>query len=222
MPARKYPVNPRSFVILDRAAIAVLWFISVSFVAVLITFSQPAYWEYVIAELGPMTWFESLLLFFAAVLAFLCAGLDFVRRRGKDAFMWAVLAVGFLGLCADERFAIHERIRDNILAPHNVKLIFFWVSPGDITLLLVMVAGLIFLFFILKQFKERKPAMLVFLAAVAVSAAAVISDSLDFTRMTIDELRYEQFIEELIETSAMLLYVTSLYLMLSHKIKALH
>lgn len=196
-----------------------LWLASAAFTAVLIIFTYPQYWTYVIEELGPMTWFESLLLFFTAVLIFLCAGLDYVRGKSRHAFLWALLAAGFLALCADERFAIHERIRDNILAPNNIKLIFFWVSPGDITLLLAMMAGLVFLFFIIKQFKEHRPAMLVFLLAVAVSAAAVISDSFDFTQMTVDELRLEQFVEELVETTAMLLYATSAYLMLSGKLR---
>jgi hypothetical protein len=196
-----------------------LWLLSAAFIAVLIVFSYPEYWRYVIEELGPMTWFESLLLFLTAILAFLCAGIDYVRGKGRHAFLWALLAAGFLALCADERFAIHERIRDNILAPNNIKLIFFWVSPGDITLLLAMIVGLVFLFFIIGRFRERKAAMIVFLLAVAISAAAVISDSFDFTQMTVDELRLEQFAEELVETSAMLLYATSVYLMLSEKLR---
>jgi hypothetical protein len=218
---REHLINSdlRRFRQLDRMVILTLWLLSAAFTAVLIVFSYPEYWNYVIEELGPMTWFESLLLFLTAVLTFLCAGIDYVRGKGRQAFLWALLAAGFLALCADERFAIHERIRDSILAPHNVKLIFFWVSPGDITLLLAMIVGLIFLFFIIRQFRERKAAMIVFLLAVAVSAAAVISDSFDFTQMTVEELRLEQFVEELIETTAMLLYTTSVYLMLSGKLR---
>lgn len=206
---------------LDAAVISALWLISALFTAVLIAVPYPEYWKYTIAELGPMTWFESLLLFFSAVLAFLCAGLDYVRGKNRGALMWALLASGFLVLCADERFAVHERVRDNILAPNNIRLIFFWVSPGDIVLLILALAGLIFLFFLIRQFRERTAAMRVFLAAAAVSAVAVIIDSFDFTQMTVQELRLEQFIEEMVETTAMLLYVTSMYLMLTGKLRAI-
>jgi hypothetical protein len=58
-----------------------LWLLSAAFIAVLIVFSYPEYWRYVIEELGPMTWFESLLLFLTAILAFLCAGIDYEIGR---------------------------------------------------------------------------------------------------------------------------------------------
>lgn len=206
----------RSF---ERFAIGALWVISIVFVAAMVIFSMPEYWKYTIEELGPMTWFESLLLFFTAIFAFLCAGLEFIGKRNKNTFLWSALAIGFIALCLDERFAIHERIRDRILAPLNIKLIFFWVSPGDIMLLLLMIAGLIFLVFIFKQFKERRLAMVLFLAAVLLSAIAVISDSFDFHKLSIEELRLEQFVEEIIETSAMILYASAVFLMFTHKLK---
>jgi hypothetical protein len=205
---------------MDRAVITLFCLLSVVFIAAQIVFSWPAYWKYALEESGPLTWLESLLLFLIAVLSFLCAGLEYVGGS-RDSVRWAVLASAFAALCLDERFAIHERIRDQILAPMNTRLIFFWVSPGDIVLLLAMLAGLVFLLFILRMLRERQSAMVLFLLAVALSAAAVILDSFDFHRLSVEELRLEQFAEEMIESAAMILFACAVYLILSGKLLAL-
>lgn len=212
-------MNIRKLKQFERLVISALWISAFVFVFFMMVITYPEYWKYIIQELGPMTWFETLLLFLIAVLAFICAGLDYANEKNRNALWWLVFAAGFLMLCIDERFAVHERIRDMILAPHNINLVFFWAAPGDIFLLIVMIAGILLLPFIIKRFSERKLALFIFLAAVAVSAISVISDSVDFTKLSLEALRMEQFVEELTETSAMLLYVSAVFLMFTNKLK---
>lgn len=193
---------------------------SVLFVLFLVVAQLPSWWKWIIFERTPMTWFESLLLYTCALISFGCTTFSFLERENKRTTLWALLGFAFFYLMLDERFAIHERIRDNILAPHNIKLpIFFWTSAGDFILLLYLVAGILLLPKFLALFKVRKSAYRLFIIGLCVSIVAVLMDSFNVKKMSIEFQRLEQFIEEILETAGMLFFLNALFLVFTHYIK---
>src|ERR671921_2149523 len=81
----------------------------------------PRWWEWIASEQTPMTWLQSVILVVSGCAAALIAALLRHTGAGTRARMpWWLLASGFAALAVDERFAIHERVRDGILAPHGV------------------------------------------------------------------------------------------------------
>lgn len=197
------------------------WMLSMVFVLLLVVVSLPQWWKLIVYELTPMGWFESLLLYTCALLSFGCFVLLFLKKDDNKAIWWSVMFLGFLYLSLDERFALHERIRDKVLAPLDISVPFAkWISPGDFILLIFAVIGIIILPMLLRLFKERKPAFNLFVAGVIISVLAVVMDSFDLKGMSAEFQRMEQFIEEILETSAMLTFLNAIFLVLSGQIKA--
>lgn len=194
--------------------------ISVLFVSLLIIGKYPNWWEWVIFERSPMTWFESILLFSCLLLSVGCLLFSYLKEYNDKTKLWALMVIGFGYLTLDERFAIHERIRDSFLAPKGIKLpIFFWTSAGDFILLAFLVIGLILLPKVLKLFKQRKTSLICFITGICFSAIAILIDSYNFEEMSVEVLRVEQFVEEILETSGMLFFVNSLFLLFTDYVK---
>lgn len=86
----------------------------------------PRWWIWIAPEQAPMTWLQSDALMLAAAASML---VGFVQRRvdAGSVRVWWVLAAGLTGLAIDERFALHERVRDRFLAPRNITVPF---CPG--------------------------------------------------------------------------------------------
>lgn len=187
------------------------------FIAFLIIAKWPRWWEWIVFERTPMTWFESILLYTCSFLCFLCAILSNLKNDPKDIKWWLILGISFFYLTFDERFAIHERIRDNFLAVNDINLPFVsWVAPGDFILLVFMILGLAFLPWILKLFRKRKIALILFIIGIIISGIAVILDSFNIHKLSLESQRLEQTIEEIIETFGMLVFVNSLFLIFSN------
>lgn len=161
------------------------------------------WWRYVAPEGSPMTWVQSVDLVLAAAAAALLA---VARRAGGDrrgALTWAILAVGFAELAVDERFALHERLRDRVLAPADVgPAVLPWVAPGDVVLLVVAAVGLAFLPRVLGAVRPDRAALRALLLGVALSCAAVLADSVDPARWGVQGERFEQTAEEIVEFAA--------------------
>lgn len=194
--------------------------LSFIFVALLTVVKLPDWWSYIIFESSPMTWFESVLLFACAIFALLTAMFAYLKKTTKPFFLWALLGVFFLGLSLDERFAIHERIRTLLLAPKGIKNpLFFWTEAGDFILMTILLITLFFLPTYLKIFKARKTSLVLFLIGLGFSAIAIVMDSIDVKEYNIEFQRLEQYVEEILETTGMLFFLNSLFLMFTHHIK---
>ena len=205
----------------EKAAIGVSWIFSVLFVVFIVIVQWPNWWMWVVFELTPMTWLESTILYTCAMIAFGCFILSFLYKENNKAKLWALLSFAFFYLSFDERFAIHERIRDKILAPNNIRIPFlFWIAPGDFILLIFLVIGIFIVPQVLGLFKVRKLAYYCFLIGVGLSAAVVIVDSIEVKQMSVEFQRLEQFVEEIVETIAMLLFMNSFFLMFTHAIES--
>lgn len=194
----------------ERAAVLLFTGFSVIFIGLMMIAQWPEWWKWVVPEMSPMTWLEHTLLYTTALLGFGLMAFSYLRKEDRKAIYWALLGLGFTGLALDERFAIHERIRDRILEPLNVKIsVLPWVSSGDFLLLLVLVVGLILLPKLLRLFLERRSALVLFLIGVGLSVIAVVFDSFDFHGYSLTAQRWQQFIEELIETAGMLCFLNA-------------
>lgn len=194
--------------------------ISILFVSLLIIGKYPKWWEGVIFERSPMTWFESILLFSCLLLSVGCLLFSVLKEYNSKTKLWALMVIGFGYLTLDERFAIHERLRDGFLGPKGIKLpIFFWTSAGDFILLVFLVIGLLLLPKVLKLFKQRKTSLICFITGICFSAIAILMDSYNFEEMSVQVLRIEQFVEELLETTGMLFFVNSLFLLFTDYVK---
>lgn len=207
-----------------RGTVIVLAVVAVTVPLALAAARWPSWWSWIAAEDTPMTWLQSVTLLVTGVLSALAAyatalGLPGGRAHGvpdtgrasrwsgwlsgRPALAWSLLAVGFTALAFDERFAIHERVRDRILAPRDIRLPFLpWVGPGDFLMLLVAIAGLLALPALWRLFSRDRLARTLLLVAVALAATAVAMDSVSADLMSIEVERLEQTVEECLEFAA--------------------
>lgn len=190
---------------------------TVLFVLFLLIAQWPEWWKWMVTEQAPIGWLEFTLLYTCGLLAAGSTLFVFIARRAKwEVLFSALLSIGFLYLSLDERFAVHERLRDKILAPMQLKLpILSWTAAGDIILLVFLICGLALLPRFLRLFRERKAAYYCFIVGVVLSALAVLSDSVDVHAMSLMVQRWEQCIEEIVETSGMLFYFYASFLRLT-------
>ena len=90
-----------------------------------------------------ITWFSTFQLTLIGMAAYanhIAAGL--VRqldrvRGGRSQWIWLVSAFGFVILAIDERFRIHEDLRDNVLLPSGLFDGISFLASGDMVVLLI-------------------------------------------------------------------------------------
>jgi hypothetical protein len=168
----------------------------------------PGWWRFIASEQTPMTWLQSVVLVLTAVGAALLTTVTGDRR-------WVVLAVGFGALALDERFALHERIRDSVLAPRDVTLSFLpWVGPGDFLILVVGVVGLALLPWVARGFAGDRAATVALVLGTLLAVTAIGADSVDPARWSVTAERWEQTLEECVELAAGLALATAVWLRL--------
>lgn len=195
---------------------------TILFVLLTVLNSWPNWWEGIILEHSPMTWFESILLCSCFFICLGCILLNILTDDSQGIKIWTILSLGFGYLTLDERLSLHERIRDNLLAPRKVNLtIFPWTSDGDYVLLVFLLIGLLFLPLIFKLIKQRKSSFILFILALIFSASAILLDSFNFHQSNITFARMMMTLEELLETTGMLLFLNSLFLLLTYYSKEL-
>ncbi len=167
------------------------------------------YWRYIIYEKSPMGYYEALLLF----LCFVVSGMNFIkysRENNKINISRGIITMGFFYLFLDEKFGIHENIRERILKPNGIKIDFlYWMEPGDYALLGILILGLITAMFLLKELKKNKRGFIFFTIGVLFSIMAVLDDSLNLKGMNIEIQKMIQYAEEIIETCGMICFLNS-------------
>lgn len=174
----------------------------------------PQWWVWIAQEQVPMTWFQSVTLVVAGVIAgigWLVARLS--ERRPRAGL--AVLAIGFCLLAFDERFAIHERVRDGYLAPRDVRLpLLTWIAPGDFLLLLVGLVGLALLPVVVRALAGDRWALGLLVVGVALSCICIGMDSIDPHTWSVEGERVQQTLEECLEFGAGLAFLGAMALRL--------
>jgi len=164
----------------------------------------PQWWSWIASEQTPMTWLQSVVLVVAASIALLIGFVQArIDARRRAALPWLVLAAGFAALAVDERFAVHERVRDRVLAPRGVEIPFLpWIAPGDFLILGVGVLGLLLLPVVWRAVRLDPASRTALLVGVALSVVAIGMDSIDPTTMSQATERLEQTLEECVELAA--------------------
>jgi hypothetical protein len=195
----------------ERTAFKIISFSTVLVCILSLTFiSYPEYWKNIIYEKSPMTWFESMILFACTFISML----NFILLKAKTGQfnkVWFLFVMGFLYLTIDERFMVHEKIREQILKPNHLNIDFlFWVEKGDYVLIFLMVTGLFFVPMIWKELKSDKEATLFFLIAIFCSAVAVGLDTISLKGMSLQLQYVIQYFEEIAETAAMVCFLNAI------------
>ena len=181
--------------LLVAAAVAV----GVSIPPLLAIARWPQWWLWIASEQTPMTWLQSVVFVLAAVGALLVAHLRWLVGRG-GARPWLLLAAGFGALAVDERFALHERVRDGFLAPRGVSLPFLpWVAPGDFLVMLMGLVGLLLLPMVWRAVRDDRASRFALLLGVVLAVIAIGSDSIDPSTWTVAQERVQQSAEEVVE-----------------------
>jgi hypothetical protein len=197
---------------IEKIFIIVTFLFSYFFIGFLYAAQYPEWWQWLVYEQVPLTWLEASLLLGSSFFASNCYIISFLNGDKKKN-LWLVMTLLFFLLALDERFALHERLRDLVLAPYGIRLpLINWTSPGDFILLLLMVIGLLMMCKIITLFRYRKLVLYFFITGVAIASLAILLDSLDMHVYSITLQRVEQFTEEVLETTAMLFFLNSFFL----------
>ncbi len=176
-------------------------------VLLMIVLRWPSYWKWIATEDTPMTTLQVAIMYTIALFCWSIASLYHLRFNAAKSLRWLVLGGAFFWLALDDRFAIHERIRDKILAPMHVSIPFLPIAAGDVVLLVYMAVGLLTLKWLWPIFQENKAIKRRFLAGVAVAALTVTVDAYDIHRLDINAERLEQTVEEVFELIAQILFL---------------
>ena len=173
----------------------------------------PQWWTWIASEQTPMTWLQSVVLALAAAGSLLVA-LAVGRVGAGPVAAWWLLTVGFAVLAVDERFAIHERIRDGVLAPRGITVPLPWVAPGDFLVLAVAVAGLAVLPMVWRALSSDPASRRALMLGVVLGAVAVGMDSINPATWSVDAERLQQTLEEVIELGSGLALLAAVHLRL--------
>ena len=191
----------------QRVALLISSLLPAVLVAVFIAGRWPEYWKWIASEDTPMTSLEVAVMYTTALACWLDGAFHYLRSGEGMVRRYLALGAGFLWLAMDDRFALHERVRDQFLAPHNVAIPFLPMGPGDFIVLLYMLAGLALLPWLWPLFAGKRRAIRHFAAGVAVAAVAVLMDAYDIHRLSMDAQRLEQTLEECLELCAQVLFL---------------
>lgn len=176
----------------------------------------PRWWAWIAPENTPMTWLQSSVLVLCSAAAGLVSLL--LHLRGTDVRgrrPWLLLAAGFAALAIDERFALHERFRDRVLAPRDISVPFLpWIAPGDFLLLMVALAGLAVLPSVWRAVSADPASRQALVLGVALAVGAVGLDSIDPSTWSIDAERIQQTGEEVLEMASGLCFLAAVALRL--------
>ncbi len=168
--------------------------------------AHPEWWTWIAPEASLAREINTAMLLATSALA----GLLWWRRSaGRRVF--GLLAVGFFLLAVDERVAVHERLRDRVLAPRNISLPFVpWGEPGDIVLVLVAIAGLLVLRTVLRAIADDGRAQSWFGVGAALAVVAVALDTLPIETYQLHNEIYFQSGEEAIELAGAACFLSAL------------
>ncbi|MXQ53570.1 hypothetical protein [Shimazuella alba] len=213
-------MQPQKWRKIEIFSAILVFLLSYLFVAVIFFAKWPNWWEWTVPERSPMTWLQSLLLFSNALAASILVIWNYLQSDKSKMFWWALLALGFAYLMLDERFAIHERIRDLYLAPNQIKIpVFFWTSDGDFILLLYGLIAMLFIFPYFKLFQVRKAAVYWVISSFSVAVISISMDSISFKSYPRIVQNIQQFSEEILEIFVMNSFLIALLFVLSFSIQ---
>ena len=172
----------------------------------------PKPWRAFDGEESPINWFSSTQCAVIACLALLIYAMTVLgRRAGTDsiprAWPWAMFAVGFLAMSADEGIQGHERIREEFLIPHGLFVDSDLFMAGDVVLMVYVLVGLGLSWFLWAEIRRERASLIAFIVALVLIGVAAFQDALDVEFVQSRSYRHFQTIaEELAEIWAQMLF----------------
>ena len=177
--------------------------------------TQQAFWGFFRFDDAPSEWLSSVQCVAIAMLAWanyvVHRALHSVRTPGlfAHAWVWWIFAAGFLLASLDERFDLHEMLRDQLLVPAELFIELPWIVPGDVGLWFAFVVGLPFAMLLLEELRRWPPALALFASAVMLTLPVIMIDS--FSDATLRDWPFRTFwdypFEEIGELWAQLLFL---------------
>ncbi|MAX65759.1 MAG: hypothetical protein CME66_02385 [Halobacteriovoraceae bacterium] len=191
------------------------------FIVLCILAGGERYWDHISYEHSHLTWLSSLQLFFIGTTCLtIWIGKSNNRldlKKLKQFWLWPFLGFSFIFLSLDEKFQIHERLREGVFKPNHIGTNLPGIGAGDFLHILFAVIGLALSYFIYKQIKKNKIALIYLILALIISLYTVISDAfseipnLNSSQTYIEIFRFHQFTEEILEILAQLFFFSTFY-----------
>lgn len=189
--------------------------VNILFLGICIVSAWPEYWKHINYEESHLTWFSSIQLIFISLTCFSIWFHKFIQKQSKvSQFLWLSLGGGFFFFSLDEKFQIHERLREGVFKVHEIGTNISGVGKGDFLHLIFAAIGLVFSYFVVKEMKGKNGSLWFFLCAVVISLISVVSDAtmdipVQSSAEIVQEFRAHQFTEEILETIAEALFLVS-------------
>ncbi|MCO4754148.1 MAG: hypothetical protein KC478_06685 [Bacteriovoracaceae bacterium] len=180
----------------------------------------PEWWRNINFEDSVLTWYSSvqlILIGIAGCTCFIWPHLTQKRKLSITELMFPIVGLGFIFLSLDERFQIHEKLREKVFIPNQIGTNISGVGEGDFTHILFAIVGLIFSYFLYKGLRESKLSLSLFAGAILLSLTTVIMDTttpipadpMALSAIELHEGRLHQFTEEILETIAQAFFLAS-------------
>lgn len=142
------------------------------------------YWTLFWDEDSLITWFSSIQLLLVGLVAWLNNGLAGVARSleagssGHSHWIWLIFTAGFIFLALDERFEIHEALRDDVLKPASAIPDLRYLNPGDIVLYLYFLIGVVCAWYLFQELRRYPRSLVFFGAALLIALSSIVIDGL--------------------------------------------
>lgn len=146
--------------------------------------TEQVFWRFFSVEDGPTEWFSSVQCMLIAGVAWTNYAIHGVLRRsgrsplGESGWVWIAFAIGFVVLGVDERFDLHEAMRDSVLRPAGILVDLPYIVPADVGLYLLYAVGLAFATLLVRELRRWPPAAALLCTSFALGLAVVVIDSL--------------------------------------------
>jgi hypothetical protein len=185
------------------------------------------FWRLFADEDGPTEWFSSVQCLAIAAVAW--ANYAMLRVwRGRPSptpqtrypLVWIAVAVGFTILGLDERFDLHEQLRDAVLRPAGLFLDVPYIVSGDVGLYIFLIGGIALLAPLIAELRHCSPAFPLLCASFLLGIIVVVIDSLaDPTMREWPAYRFwDNPFEEVGELWAQLLCLLAFLKVLQHRV----
>lgn len=187
-----------------RRVVVALAAAAVAAPALLVLGRWPRWWLWIASEQTPMTWLQSVTLVLAGAAALLTGVvLGVAGVPARERWVWGALGAGLGALALDERFALHERLRDGYLAPRGISVpVLPWVAPGDFVVMGIAACGLLLLPRVWAATAPDPAARRALAVGVTLALVAVGLDSVDPATWTVAQERLQQTGEEVVELAS--------------------
>jgi hypothetical protein len=210
--ARRFFLGALGFVL----AANILW------ILVSVLLAWPEWWLYINYEKSPLTWFSSVQLLMIGVVCLSLVLVEGIRNAARTTCgLWAALGAAFGFLSLDERFQIHERLREIVFKPHQIGTEIPGVGAGDFLPLLYAAAGLAISWFIWREMARNPIARSFLVVALFFAALSVVIDVQPINTLDIMAARREQFFEEIFETLGQMGFLCSFLMQLAARFDGL-